>query len=124
MAQLVGLIVSDDESFRKPLGRLLRAGTVPVSVLEEGDPREGVQPDLMVVDIRGDAPSALASIARLRAGAPSASIFAVALNADPDLILQAMRAGANEFFVWPPADETFYGAVRRTAARRETAQGS
>jgi pilus assembly protein CpaE len=35
-----------------------------------------------------------------------------------------MRAGANEFFVWPPADETFHGAVRRTAARRETAQGS
>jgi pilus assembly protein CpaE len=123
MAQLVGLIVSDDESFRKPLGRLLRAGTVPVSVLEDSGPG-AVQPDLMVVDIRGDAPSALASIERLRAGAPSASIFAVALNADPDLILQAMRAGANEFFVWPPADETFYGAVRRTAARRETAQGS
>jgi len=76
------------------------------------------------VDIRGDAPSALASIERLRAGAPSASIFAVAMSADPDLILHAMRAGANEFFVWPPADETFYGAVRRTAARRETAQGA
>jgi pilus assembly protein CpaE len=124
MAQLVGLIVSEDDSFKKPLGRLLRAGTVPVSVLEDGAAREGVQPDLMVVDIRGDAPSALSSIERLRAGAPSASIFAVALNADPDLILQAMRAGANEFFVWPPADETFYGAVRRTAARRETAQGA
>jgi len=124
MAQLVGLIVSEDDSFKKPLGRLLRAGAVPVSVLDEGAPRDGVQPDLMVVDIRGDAPSALASIERLRAGAPSASIFAVAMNADPDLILQAMRAGANEFFVWPPADETFYGAVRRTAARRETAQGA
>lgn len=124
MAQLVGLIVSDDESFKKPLGRLLRSGAVPVSVLDDQAPREAAQPDLMVVDIRGDAPSALASIERLRAGAPSASIFAVALNADPDLILQAMRAGANEFFVWPPADETFYGAVRRTAARRETAQGA
>ena len=44
--------------------------------------------------------------------------------ADPDLILQAMRAGANEFFTWPPADETFHGAIRRTAARRETAQGA
>lgn len=123
MAQLVGLIVSDDEGFRKPLGRLLRTGAVPVSVIDE-IPRDGAQPDLMVVDIRGDALSALSSIERLRAGAPSASIFAVALSADPDLILQAMRAGANEFFVWPPADETFYGAVRRTAGRREAAQGS
>jgi pilus assembly protein CpaE len=125
MAQLVGLIVSDDESFRKPLGRLLRQGAVPVSVLDGTMPHDAAQqPDLMVVDIRGDAPSALASIERLRAGAPSASIFAVALSADPDLILQAMRAGANEFFVWPPADETFYGAVRRTAARREATQGA
>jgi len=124
MAQLVGLIVSEDDGFKKPLGRLLRAGAVPVSVLDDGAPRDGVQPDLMVVDIRGDALSALASIERLRAGAPSASIFAVAMSADPDLILQAMRAGANEFFVWPPADETFYGAVRRTAARRETTQGA
>jgi pilus assembly protein CpaE len=124
MAQLIGLIVSDDEGFRKPLGRLLRSGTVPVSVIDELTAPGGVTPDLMVVDIRGDAPSALAAIERLRASTPSASIFAVALNADPDLILQAMRAGANEFFVWPPADETFYGAVRRTAARRETAQGA
>jgi pilus assembly protein CpaE len=125
MAQLVGLIVSEDESFRKPLGRLLRTGAVPVSVLDGTTPRDATQQaDLMVVDIRGDAPSALASIERLRAGAPSASIFAVALSADPDLILQAMRAGANEFFVWPPADETFYGAVRRTAARREATTGA
>jgi pilus assembly protein CpaE len=34
-----------------------------------------------------------------------------------------MRAGANEFFTWPPPDETFHGAIRRTAARRETTQG-
>jgi len=35
-----------------------------------------------------------------------------------------MRAGANEFFTWPLVEETFQGAIRRTAARRETAQGS
>ena len=66
----------------------------------------------------------MTTIERLRAGATGASIFAIALTADPDLILQAMRAGANEFFIWPPADETFHGAIRRTATRRETAQGA
>jgi pilus assembly protein CpaE len=35
-----------------------------------------------------------------------------------------MRAGANEFFTWPPADEMFHGAVRRLTSRRETTQGS
>jgi len=78
----------------------------------------------VIVDARGDASSAMATIERLRAAAPHAGIFAVAQQADPDLILQAMRAGANEFFTWPPADEAFQGAIRRTAARRETTQGA
>ena len=52
------------------------------------------------------------------------AIFAIALQADPDLILQSMRAGANEFFTWPPPEDTFHGAIRRTAARRETTQGA
>ncbi len=125
MAQLVGLIVSEDDALRKQVGRLLRSGAVPVSVIDDRSIREGgVPPDIIVVDIRGDASSAMAHIERLRVGAPSAGIFAVALTADPDLILQAMRAGANEFFIWPPAEETFQGAVRRAAARRETSLGS
>jgi pilus assembly protein CpaE len=124
MAQLVGLIVSEDDGFRKQMGRMMRSGAVPVSVVEDRAGREGVPPDVIIVDIREDPSSAMAAIERLRAGSPAAGIFAVALSADPDLILQAMRAGANEFFIWPPAEETFHGAVRRTAARRETLQGS
>jgi pilus assembly protein CpaE len=58
------------------------------------------------------------------------AVFAIATAADPNLILQAMRAGANEFFPWAPGgatqesramEESFHGAVRRTAARREAA---
>ena len=123
MAQLVGLIVSEDDAFKKQFGRLLRSCAIPVSVVE-GAGRESTPPDLIIVDARGDASSAMSSIERLRAGAPGAGIFAVATVADPELILQAMRSGANEFFTWPPAEETFNGAIRRTSARRETAQGA
>ena len=42
----------------------------------------------------------------------------VAREPNPDVILQSMRAGANEFFTFPPPEETFYEAIRRTAARR------
>jgi pilus assembly protein CpaE len=129
MAQLVGLIVSEDDSFRKQIGRLLRSGAVPVSVVDDAAARsgllkDGMTPDVVIVDIRGDAPSAMASIERLRAASPGAGVFAVATSAEPDLILQSMRAGANEFFVFPPAEDTFQGAIRRTAARRETTQGA
>jgi pilus assembly protein CpaE len=124
MAQLVGLIVSEDETFTKHFGRLLRSGAIPVSVMEDRAGRDGTQPDLIIVDARGDASSAMSTIERLRGSAPGAGIFAVAVAADPEVILQAMRSGANEFFTWPPAEETFHGAIRRTSARRETAQGA
>jgi len=125
MAHLVGLVVSEDDTFRKHIGRMLRSGTIPVSVVDHRELREGTAaPDLLIVDIRGDVPGALATIERLRVSAPQSGIFAIATTADPDLILQSMRAGANEFFIWPPADETFHGAVRRAAQRREGAQGS
>ena len=124
MAQLVGLILSEDEDFKKQVGRLLRSSALPVSLIDEQAARESASPDLVIVDTRGDSSWAMSTIERLRAGAPAAGIFAVALTADPDLILQSMRAGANEFFVWPPPEDTFHGAVRRIAARRETTAGA
>ena len=125
MAQLVGLLVSEDDAFRKQIGRWLRSGPVPVGVIDDRAPRDGMTaPDLIVVDIRGDVSASLASIERLRAAAPGAGIFVIALMADPNLILESMRAGANEFFTWPPPEDQFQSAIRRTASRRETSQGS
>src|SRR5438045_3426207 len=124
MAQLATQILSDDEDFQQRLGRLLRTGPVPVSVLEGRTARELAPADVLIVDVRGDTSAGMATIERLRAAAPGSGVFAVASSADPDLILQAMRAGANEFFIWPPAEDTFHGAIRRTAARREAAQGA
>jgi pilus assembly protein CpaE len=124
MAQLVGLIVTENEGFKKHLGRILRSGPIPASVTEERVARDGTPPDIVIVDVCGDASSAMSNIERMRGMAPQAGIFAVAQVADPDLILQSMRAGANEFFTWPPPEETFHSAVRRLAARRESAQGA
>src|SRR5687767_14505396 len=130
MAQLAAAIVSHDEEFKRHVSRLLRAGGVPVGIVDGRAGAEGVGPDLVVVDIRSDASSGLAAIERLRAGNGNIAVFAIANAADPDLILQAMRAGANEFFPWTPGggtqasramEESFHGAVRRTAARREAA---
>ncbi len=125
MAQLIGLIVSGDEAFTTQVGRLVRSGAIPVSIVDDRLARDNAAAlDLIIVDTRGDPTSAMSTIERMRAAAPNAGIFAVALQADPDLILQSMRAGANEFFTWPPPEETFHGAIRRTAARRETTQGA
>jgi pilus assembly protein CpaE len=122
MAHIAGLILTADDGFKKHVGRLLRSSSIPVGVVDAI--RDGAPPELVVVDIRGDAATGLSNIERLRVTAPAAAIFAVATVADPDLILQSMRAGANEFFIWPPADDAFHGAIQRMASRRETAVGS
>lgn len=130
MAQLAASVVSHDEEFKRQVSQLLRAGGVPISIIEGRADSSGAGPDIVVVDLRGDAPSGMAAIERLRATQPSVAIFAIAGTAEPDLILQAMRAGANEFFPWVPGgqttasramEESFHGAVRRTAARRDAA---
>jgi pilus assembly protein CpaE len=129
MAQLAASIVSHDEEFKRQASQLLRAGGVPIGIIEgrTGD-ASGAGPDIVVVDLRADASSGMAAIERLRASQPSIAIFAIAGTAEPDLILQAMRAGANEFFPWAPGGqasrtmaESLHGAVRRTAARRDAA---
>ena len=121
MAHIAGLVLTADDTFKKHVGRLLRSSAVLVTVIDSI--RDGTPPELAVVDIRDDA-GGLANIERVRLTAPAAAIFAVANGADPDLILQAMRAGANEFFIWPPADDAFHAAIRRAAARRETSHGA
>jgi hypothetical protein len=68
MAQLVGLIVSEDETFRKQIGRLLRSGAVPVSVVEDRALRDGVPPDVLIVDIRGDGDRRAPACGRARRG--------------------------------------------------------
>ena len=128
MAQLTAQVVSYDDEFKRQVARLVRACGVPVGIVE-GRNAEGTGPDLVVVDIRADASSGMAAIERLRSSSQGLAIFAIAAAPEPDLILQAMRAGANEFFPWSTGDgpaarameESFTGAVRRTATRREAA---
>jgi pilus assembly protein CpaE len=130
MAQLAASIVSHDDEFKRQVATLLRSCGVPVGIVEERRTGDAAGPDVVVIDIRADASSGMAAIERLRAGHPTVALFAIAAAAEPDLILQAMRAGANEFFPWIPGagtqasrgmEESFQGAVRRAAARREAA---
>jgi pilus assembly protein CpaE len=120
MARLTGTILTDDEPFRERVVELLRSGAVLVSVVDERGARGPAAPDITIIDGRHDPVDAMKTVERLRAGAPGGAIFMIAAEASPDLILQSMRAGANEFFAWPPQDAAFQEALQRTAARAQT----
>src|SRR5437867_13295411 len=96
MAQLVGLIVSENEGFKKQVDRLLRSGPIPVGVTDERIARDGTAPDIVVVDVCGDASSAISHIERIRGAAPHAGLVAVSQTADQDLILHSIHSGPND----------------------------
>jgi pilus assembly protein CpaE len=120
MARLVGVIVSEDEAFRKQIGTMLRTSSVPITVSADAA-RQNRRADLLVVDGRGDLASALYALDGLKTASPAPAVFVVARESTPELILQAMRAGANEFFTFPPAADAFQDALARTASRRSAA---
>lgn len=130
MAQLAVSIISNDDQCKRDMARMLRASGVPIGIVEERRSGDSSVSDVYIIDIRSDASSGMATIERYRAAHSGVAIFAIAASAEPDLILQAMRAGANEFFPWTPdgvargTEESFQGAVRKTAARRDAANAN
>lgn len=120
MARLTALLITEDDSFRRQCADVLRSGTLAVSILDQRLAGAGANADFIVVDGRASTDSALGTVERQRLATPGVAIFMVALQPEPDLILQSMRAGANEFLTWPPSATAFAEAVARTAARRES----
>ena len=126
MPRLTAMVISHDEAFRRDVVRLVRAGGVPVGIVDEA---QRAVADVAVVDLRGRTSTALVTVERLRASSSTLAIFAIERAADPELILKAMRAGANEFFTWSSTggdgsgegvmQEGFHEALRRTAARSQ-----
>jgi hypothetical protein len=77
MARLTGVILSEDEAFRRQIGTQLRASTIAISVSADTAMHENHRADVIIVDARGDVAGAMASIDRARTASPSAGIFAV-----------------------------------------------
>jgi pilus assembly protein CpaE len=128
MAQLTVLISTTDSDFKAQVSRLLRASGVSV-VLVDDRHSTAHAPSLAVVDIRTGSARGVDAIERFRSSWPSATIFAIASAAEPDQILQAMRAGANEYLAWSvdqggPLDSAFPAAVHRAVERAKPKDGS
>ena len=119
MSHLAGRIVSDDNDFRAQLGRLMRTGAIPIAVMAEPLSRDTAATDILVVDIRGDLSTSMQLVEQLRGWAPNSFIISVGGAADPNVILKAMRAGVNEFLVYPPTEDNFNEAIRHAVQRRE-----
>jgi pilus assembly protein CpaE len=117
MARLSGSILSEDHELKTQLTAMLRGSAVPVTVTDDRPTRGAVQ-DVVIVDGRGGLEKAVGQVEQIRSLDATVGIFFIASDASPDAILTSMRAGANEFFAWPPAREALDEGLKRTAARR------
>ena len=73
--------------------------------------------DLVIVPLQVMGPVELATLEREVGRGGSTLIIGTAPQADPSLIVQAMRAGVQEFLVYPPNAHEFSAAVDRLLRR-------
>jgi pilus assembly protein CpaE len=81
---------------------------------------DAVQPDIILIDVRGQhqLPSSLALLKRKH---PSVNVILIASTIDAGMMLEAMRAGVNECIAEPLAQAEVSAAVNRLLGQRATA---
>jgi pilus assembly protein CpaE len=125
MPELSVVVLTADED-HKALLQVLVDGTAVARMTHafsaypqtEGDPAvrriQELKPDVIVVDlIQSSAPAALRSIEILHSLGTSSAVFAVGEMSDPQLIVNAMRAGAQEYLPRPTTIDHFLDGFHR-----------
>lgn len=69
-------------------------------------------PDIVMVEMSSRYTELAATVRTIRKAAPRTKVIAVHTTNDPESILKAMQAGANEF-IYPPLEETLAPALQR-----------
>ena len=67
----------------------------------------------LIVDLGGDRETALRSLEKVKQAAPSLYVIATDYSTDGDLVISALRAGANDFLVQPVKRAEFRDAISR-----------
>lgn len=102
-------------------GVLQRFGFAPaasaLTIAEAAARMRGSHVDLLVIPLQGIDPVELAAIERESRKTPPTFVIGTAAQADPELILRAMRSGIHEFLVYPPGPAEFSRAVDRLMRR-------
>ena len=124
-----GIVIQTKELWEELKGAL---ASLPVRiVLEQSDipdleslveKVERVRPEIVFLDFAACNEFADHAIRRIRTCNVNPAVFAINRTADPDKILNAMRAGASEFLYAPFGDQLVRALERVTAERQQVSQ--
>jgi pilus assembly protein CpaE len=114
-------------AFDRDTQRLLKIWLPSLNVREMMDYAEGASfledsgnggVDVCIIDFDRDPAEALQSAEQIHTGNAEIAIFAVSSDAQPDIIIQAMRSGCREYLFKPLVREQLLQAVSRVGSRR------
>jgi pilus assembly protein CpaE len=75
-------------------------------------------PDVCLIDFDRDSSKAFRVAEHIRQDSPDTAIFAVSSDAQPDVIIQAMRSGCREYLFKPLVRDQLLQAITRAGGRR------
>jgi two-component system chemotaxis response regulator CheY len=111
------LIADDDDALRAQIARTM--AVEGYTVLEAGNGVEAVElfqtekPDVVLLDLGMPVKDGLTALKEIRALNPDAKVAILASPGRQTAVLQAIRAGAQEFFVKPLDPERMIGVIRK-----------
>src|SRR5215471_5030131 len=82
------------------------------------EPMGTTDPDVCLIDFDRDSRKAFLVAEHIRQESPDTAIFAVSSDAQPDVIIQAMRSGCREYLFKPLVRDQLLHAITRIGSRR------
>jgi two-component system, LuxR family, response regulator FixJ len=115
-------VIDDDDAARDSLAFLFQTADVPVRTYASATEFLAAAPALtggcVVTDVRMPQMDGLELLRRLRALEVALPVIVMTGHGDIPLAVEAMKAGAADFFEKPFSDEAMLAAVRRALGRR------
>jgi pilus assembly protein CpaE len=124
MSLNITLVGASDRQLEELLrGQTTRIRSLPVADLLALAQPSAAQPDCVILDVR-ESNSLPPTLATLKRQHPTTGVVIIAARMDPSLMLEAMRAGVNEWLASPINTQELNAAIERvTSTRPATVHG-
>ena len=118
------ILIADDSAYMRSILKdlLLRNGYDVAGEAENGKEvlalYEKLKPDVVAMDIMMPEMSGIQALKEIKEKYPEAKVVMAAAMGQQNLVVEAVRAGASEFFVKPVQAERVVEAIEKTLQKR------
>jgi pilus assembly protein CpaE len=120
VATTITIVGTSDRQLEEMLrGPSVRLKTIPVADLLALAQASAPQPDVIILDAR-ESSSLPPTLSGLKRQHPTTGVVIVGSRLDPTLMLEAMRAGVNEWVAEPLTSRELHAAIDRVSSSRTT----